>query len=646
MKKLALVIIPAIMLLSACGTAAPAGPTATPTPAPTEVPTSIPPTATPEPKVLNVCLGQEPTSLYIYSANRSQAMWSVLEGIYDGPIDYVNYQYQSPILEKVPSLADGDASLAPVTVKQGMDMIDTDGNLRTLQKDVSYFPSGCSTGDCAQTYAGTGDVQMDQLSVTFKLKTGLTWSDGTPLTTADSVFSYKLASDPATPAGKDLVKKTFSYTASDDTTVMWKGLPGYKDQQYMTRFWIPLPEHIFSGKDAASIAADPLATNSPIGWGPYVIQTWAAGDHITLQKNPAYFRAAEGLPSLDIINFRFLTGTSQQSMEALLAGECDLVDESTLLDDQLATIKDLQQAGKLKAAISGSTVWEGLNYGIKPAVYDSAQAAYNKIRPDYFADARTRQAIAMCINRDKIVETVWAGMSSTPATFFGAENPAVYAGAATYPYNPDAGSALLDQIGWKDYDNNPDTPRVAVNVPNLYIGAPLTLKYYSTSSEARKQVAEMIKTDLAVCGVGLEITQLKPEELFAAGPTGVVFGRQFDLAQFSWSPSSVPGCRFFTTAQINSTASSWTGYNVSGYSNPEFDAACQMSAASLPGQADFVSKQEASQNLFANDLPVVPLYELPRIGVSRPDLCNYQMDPTSRSALWNIEQLNYGATCQ
>jgi peptide/nickel transport system substrate-binding protein len=219
-------------------------------------------------------------------------------------------------------------------------------------------------------------------------------------------------------------------------------------------------------------------------------------------------------------------------------------------------------------------------------------------------------------------------------------------GVPNYPYNPDAGNALLDQIGWKDYDNNPSTPRVAVNISTVYMGAPLTLKYYTTTAEARRQVADLIKTDLAACGVGLEITQLSADELFAEGPAGIVFGRQFDLAQFSWSPSSVPGCRFYTTGQMNTAASSWTGYNVSGYSNAEFDAACRSAADALPGQENYVSSQETVQSIFANDLPVLPLYELPRIGLTRTDLCGYQMDATSRSALWNIEQLDYGTICQ
>lgn len=645
LKKCSLSIILGTLLLAACTPAATPTPVATQVPV-TSAPTIPPPTATPVPRALNICLGQEPSSLYLYAANRSQAMWSVLEAIYDGPIDYVNFAYQPVILEKVPSLADGDAKLEPVTVKSGMDMVDVDGNLRTLQKDVSYFPTGCSSADCIKQYDGKAEIQMDQLTVQFKLKSGLTWSDGTPMTAADSVYSFSLAGNQAAGGNKELIKKTTSFTAVDELTAEWKGVPGFLDQQYMTRFWIPQPEHVYSGKDPAALGEDPLAKEKPIGWGPFMISEWVAGDHIKLVKNPSYFRASEGLPRLDVINYRFLNGTSQQSMEALLSGECDVIDESTLLDDQLKSIKDLQAAGKLQSAISGSMVWEGLYFGVKPALYDTNQSIYNNARPDYFSDVRTRQAISMCINKEKILEEVWAGYSNIPASYLSPENPVVLQNAPGYSYDPDKANALLDQIGWKDYDNNPATPRVAVNMSNVYLGAPLVLNYYTTNAEARKKAASLIAADLAQCEIQVNIQNLPPEELFISGPDGVLFGRKFDLAEFSWSPSSMAPCRFYSTGQINTAANSWVGVNVSGYSAAEFDTACQSAAASLPGQTDYIEKQQAAQTIFSTDLPVIPLYQMLRIGLARTDLCGYQMDSTSRSGLWNIEKLDYGTTCQ
>jgi peptide/nickel transport system substrate-binding protein len=195
-----------------------------------------------------------------------------------------------------------------------------------MEKGVQYLPSGCNSGECAEEYPGSGDVQMDQLVVTYKIKPGITWSDGTPLKASDSVFSYRLAGDAAYPGNKDLIKKTAMYSAIDESTTEWRAVSGFRDQQYMTHFWIPQPEHIFSGKDFVSIANDPMAKEKPVGWGPYLVQEWVAGDHITLAKNPAYFRSSEGLPRVDYVNFRFLNNTAEQSLEALLTGACDVLD--------------------------------------------------------------------------------------------------------------------------------------------------------------------------------------------------------------------------------------------------------------------------------------------------------------------------------
>ena len=92
----------------------------------------------------------------------------------------------------------------------------------------------------------------------------------------------------------------------------------------------------------------------PLGWGPYQVVEWAGGDHITLQKNPFYFRSAEGWPAFDFLTFRFV-GSGAEAVEALLAGECDLVDPNALQDVPLANLADLQQQGALKMVTQPKT---------------------------------------------------------------------------------------------------------------------------------------------------------------------------------------------------------------------------------------------------------------------------------------------------
>ena len=95
---------------------------------------------------LVVCLGQEPDSLYPYGTNMSAAK-SVLQAVYDGPFDNINFDYQPVILEKIPNLADGDAVLEPIPVNPGDLIIDADGNLTPLETGLRVRPSGLPHGE-------------------------------------------------------------------------------------------------------------------------------------------------------------------------------------------------------------------------------------------------------------------------------------------------------------------------------------------------------------------------------------------------------------------------------------------------------------------------------------------------------------------
>ena len=97
----------------------------TATPAPSVVPTPVPP----ELDVLTVCLVGEPDTLYLYGGSRLAATRHVMEALYDGPIDHVDYVYQSTILEKVPSIASGDALTRTIRAREGIRVLDADGRV-------------------------------------------------------------------------------------------------------------------------------------------------------------------------------------------------------------------------------------------------------------------------------------------------------------------------------------------------------------------------------------------------------------------------------------------------------------------------------------------------------------------------------------
>jgi peptide/nickel transport system substrate-binding protein len=104
-------------------------------------------------------------------------------------------------------------------------------------------------------------------------------------------------------------------------------------------------------------------------------------------------------------------------------------------------------------------------------------------------------------------------------------------------------------------------------------------------------------------------------------------------------------CDWFTTFEVPDDGNGWIGTNVSGYSSPAFDAACQSAQQSFPDETVHAEAYFQVQSIFSEELPVLPLYWRVKVAAARSDLCNFKLDPTSSASLWNIEQVDSGAGC-
>ncbi len=647
-RRILLVLIASIFLLSGC--VLPALPTAkTPTPpaAITEQATEVL-AATPTPVVpartLTVCLGAEPNTLYPL-ATLNDAAQSVLAAIDDGPIDTVNYQYQAVALTKLPSLSGGDAQIVPVSVSPNAKIVDAYGTLTALVGGVRVRPSSCRSDDCVITYDGVSPIKMDQLQVTFEMRSDLTWSDGTPLTADDSVYAYNLAADPNTPGSKVLIDRTQSYEATGTYTTQWWGIPGYLDASFENNFWAPAPKHLWSKFTAAQLPTIDIASRAPAGWGPYTMKEWIEGDHITLVKNQYYYRAAQGYPKFDQLVFRFIKDPNQAISE-LAAGHCDILDPSIRLDSQVALLQQMQQSGDIKASIVPGMDIEWLGLGIVPATYDVGAPATQNRRPNILADARTREAIAMCLDRKQVVDTVLYGQSSVPLSFIPPNHPLYDGNVAAYNFDPTNAMQMLQTVGWRDTDGNPNTPLAAVSVKGVPAGTLLTLNYYTTPALQRRQVVDILTKSLAQCQIGLNVQYYSQNDLYAPGPEGLLFGRRFDLIEYAMATDGIePPCDWFTSTEIPNADNHWVGTNVTGYSSPDYDAACHAAQLSLPGEPTYKTSYQQVQSLFANDLPAIPLYFRLKVAAARADVCHFDLDP-SANPMWNVEAFDSGEGCK
>jgi peptide/nickel transport system substrate-binding protein len=631
------------LLLSACQALPnfqnPAAGTGTPT---GEVPAAV--TSSPEPKStatsaqlrsLTICLGQEPNSFYAFDTLNA-ASRSVLSAIYDGPIDVFTNGYQPVILEDIPSIKNGDMQVNAVNVKRGDRVVDVNGDLVTLSAGVTVYPSGCTEDTCAVKYDGSTPLQMDQIVATFRMLKGLLWSDGSPLTADDSVYAFKLASDPATPGSKYLTDRTKTYEATDANTVQWWGMPGFSDPTYADNFWSPLPQHAWGQIKAADLAKSDTLKRSALGWGPYIMKEWAAGQYIRLEKNPNYFRADKGYPKFDTLVFRFMKD-AESGISALIAGQCDLLDTSLRLDGQLDLMTQLEQNNQVRTVVSTTPLMERLDFGI--------QQASGK-RPNLFSDVRTRQGIAYCLNRAKVVSTVMGGLTVVPDSFVPAKHPLYNDLVTKYPFDPSKGMTLLEQAGWQDKDHDPATPRTSVGAPGVPAGTTLTVNYWTTSALQRRQVSEILAESLTQCGIQVSVKYYDQNDFYAQGSIGPLFGRQFDLAEYAIGVTGTqPPCGWFMKSEIPTKDNNWVGVNVSGYISADYDVVCKRALRILPDKPEQKEAFAQVQVLFSNDMPSIPLYQRIKVAASRKDLCNFSLDAFSLNDLWDIEEIDFGPAC-
>lgn len=649
----------------------PTTPSVTPTPTDTPEPSPTPTATRPPTGPVTVCLSEEPPSLYLYGPS-SYAAGVIHEVIYDGPVDTRDYSVQPVILEKIPSLADGDARLETVTVQEGDWVVDTEGKVVRLRTGITVRPAGCTSDACAITYVappgddeeededdgeeaeGEGEVvtptlslEMGQLAADFTLLPGITWSDGAPLTAADSVFSFQIAQQAQLPPRQrtgaqgvvpsrtiDPVPRTASYTAVSTTTVRWVGLPGYLDPYYQSNFFSPLPEHQLEDYTPEELLQAPESALRPMGWGPYVVVEWESGRRIVAERNPNYFRAGERLPYFDQVIFRF-DGDAGSYLQDLESGECDVVARDAL-DADYQQYRDLEAAGAARMHAVPGAVWEHLDLGINPIPgYDW--------RGDYFEDPRVRRAIAHCIDRQQIVDELTFGLSVVPDAYVPPAHPLYEQAELThYEYDPEAGIALLNEVGWRD--TNGDGVAEAYGIDALADGSTFIINYTATSSTLRQQIAERVIADLAQCNIRVNRTEpVAPQAFFTPDINSPIFGRQFDVTSFAWFADALPPCHLYLSSEIPNLRTDWNGFNVSGYESAAYDAACQAARGAAPGMDAYQDNHLEALRIFNQDLPAVPLFMHLDVALARPDLEGLLLDATDPVETWNVENFRRAA---
>jgi peptide/nickel transport system substrate-binding protein len=302
------------------------------------------------------------------------------------------------------------------------------------------------------------EISDDRLVYTFTVRDGVKWHDGKPFTAEDVLFSAKATAMPLTDAAASRTR----ITDLDDVQVIdgrkvrfTMRKPYYLNDVQLGNSSI-FPKHIFdaeglldgfSFKDVtgAKGKSDPKIkkfadqfnkhpnNRAPIGTGPYKFEKWETGKEIVLTRNEDYWGTK---PYLDRIVLRIITD-NPAALTALKAGEVDLL--------RLIPIQYSQQ-----------TSGPGFDDQFVKQRYSIPQYQYlgwNLERP-YFKDKRVRQALAMLIDRQQIIDSLFSGLATLAASPINPSSADYNPNIKPLPYDPKRAMELLDEAGWKDHDGD------------------------------------------------------------------------------------------------------------------------------------------------------------------------------------------------
>jgi len=403
-------------------------------------------------------------------------------------------------------------------------------------------------GEIVPMLAESYEVSDDELVYTFHLREGVKFHDGTEFNAEAVKVNLDRYQE------KDSVRST-EVEPVESVEVL---------DEYTVRVTLSEPSAPLLAvlADRAGIIASPKAikesggriSDKPVGTGPFKFVERVRGDHITVEKNPDYWR--EGLPKIDKIVYRGITDENVQ-YQNLQSGELDLIDSIPLVE-----LKDLQESGDYNVSVEPGLGFQGIYLNVQQPPFDNKEL---------------RQAVYRLVDREAIVKAALRNVGGTPANSpFGEQSWAYSDESDAYPERSvEEAKALLEKGGEPD-------------------GFSFTLK--TDTSPINQQIAQIIQNNLKPAGIDVKVEGEDFGTLLEDSDNG-----NFQALYLGWSGRIDPDLNIYDFTVTDGD------FNSSGYSNPEVDR--------LLGEARTTSDRDRRKELYGQvmeilheDVPYVYLF--------------------------------------
>jgi peptide/nickel transport system substrate-binding protein len=477
------------------------------------------------------------------------------------------------------------------------------------------------------------EVSPDHLTFTLTLREGLVWSDGTPFTSADAVFTFEALYDPRTqsplasvlrPGGQPL-----EVTAPDPRTVVvtFPSLfaPGIRILDNLPMF----PKHRLEGALKAGQFAQAWAAGAPtselVSLGPFILTQYVPAQRMVYERNPNFWRRDERgvqLPYLDRLTLELIPDQDAEVVR-LQSGQTDFTQQALRAGD-LATLRPLELQGRLQIEELGvSPEADAFVFNLRPEKWA------NDPRGGWLSRKEFRQALSHAIDREAFSDAVFLG---TAVPIHGPVTPGnrdwFWPSVPRYEFSREKARALLDGLGLTNRDQDEwleDERGNEVRFTALVFRGNAVLERSAT----------VVREDLRQIGVAIDIVPLEPNSIHQR-----MVGGDFDaaLVQFTGNHADPAGAKDFWLS--NGDAHFWNIAQKAPATEweREIDELIERQSSTL----DMDERKRLFndvQRLFAEHLPIL-YFAAPRVYIAASArLINLSPALTRPEIIWSADTL-------
>ncbi|MCE2494658.1 MAG: peptide ABC transporter substrate-binding protein [Alphaproteobacteria bacterium] len=474
-----------------------------------------------------------------------------------------------------------------------------------------------------------GGVSADLKTITWKLREGLLWSDGSPVTAADVVFTAEYCRDPA--GGCSQLAKFDDVTAVkavDDLTVeVTFGIPKpYPYAPFVGATSPILQKAQFADCTGARAPECTEANFNPIGTGPFRVTEFRSNDVISLAANPHYRDPAK--PAFATVTFKGGGDAAAAARAVLETGEFDYAWNLQLAPEVL---QGMLAAGKGALVSSFGTLVERLVVNLTDPAPELGDARSTRAHPHPFlSDRAVREALSMAIDRELLVE-IGYGQSGRPTCNI-VPAPEIYASSANEDclvQDIEGAKRLLEEAGWRP---GPDGIRQKG-------GIRLSILYQTSTNAVRQDFQALIKQWWSEIGIETELRNVDASVFFGGDPGSPDTYQKFfaDIEMYANNFEGAdpePYLGSWRCGNEPRPASQWQGDNMPRYCSEEYDRLLgEMARTGDLGERARLAK--AMNDMLVQGHALIPLVHRGRVSAHAHSLGGVLLN-TWDSEIWNI----------